>query len=477
MNFLPGWADRVTWAQIWNAVKAEQAELHPGMDKTSDAFLKMCAERFNDIINHTQVYDSTMTRSQLMRSKGALDKMATAFGSEPTMILNMVYDAIHNPAYKGKRKGKIGAGIATVTLSQLAAAAMQALASAWRKDDDERKALEKFLDKWSYNFADNMNPFALFPYLRDVYDTFATSYDVERSDMALFSELKDAISKLGNDSYSPYRKVEELAGTLAKFGGIPLKNIMRDLRSAYNAILKTDWSVPEASSIGYTLLDNLPFRDSSKTAYYQRMENAYANGDEERADDIAQYLESNDTTADAVGAKLSGMLKRMLAAGNDAAVDAILADMAARGRERDGGDLRTIINDLYKNGEIDWQQAERLYKKHTNLTSANDLYWHKQDLDYKGEGNYSAYRAAREALLAGDKKTYLAEKSKLLTHGKKGSSVMGETVTDLKDELLALYETDITAARELREMIVWAYMECGKTKESANKIIDGWFKD
>lgn len=477
VNFLPGWADRVTWAQIWNAVKAEQADQHPGMDKTSDAFLKMCAERFNDIINHTQVYDSTMTRSQLMRSKGALDKMATAFGSEPTMILNMVYDAIHNPAYKGKRKGKIGACIATVTLSQLAAAAMQALGSAWRKDDDERKALEKFLDKWSYNFFDNMNPFTMFPYMRDVWDTFATSYDVERSDMALFSELKDALTKLNNDNYSPYRKVEELAGTLAKFGGIPLKNIMRDLRSAYNAILKTDWSVPEASSIGYTLLDNLPFRDSSKTAYYQRMENAYASGDEERADDIAQYLESNDTTADAVGAKLSGMLKRMLAAGNDAAVDAILADMAARGRERDGGDLRTIINDLYKNGEIDWQQAERLYKKHTNLTSANDLYWHKQDLDYKGEGNYSAYRAAREALLAGDKKTYLAEKSKLLTHGKQGPNVMKETVTNLKDELLALYETDITAARKLREMIVWAYMECGKTKDSANKIIDGWFKD
>lgn len=477
VNFLPGYADQLTWAQIWNAVKAEQADQHPGMDKTSDAFLKMCAERFNDIINHTQVYDSTMTRSQLMRSKGALDKMATAFGSEPTVILNMVYDAIHNPAYKGKRKGKIGAGIATITLSQLAAAAMQALASAWRKDDDERKALEKFLDKWSYSFADNMNPFTMFPYLRDVWDTFTTNYDVERSDMALFSELKDAISKLDNDNYSPYRKVEELAGTLAKFGGIPLKNIMRDLRSAYNAMLKTDWSVPKASSIGYTLLDNLPFRDSSKTAYYQRMENAYASGDEERADDIAQYLEGNGTTADAVSDKLSGMLKSMLAAGNDAAVDAILADMAARGRERNGSDLRSIINTLYKNGEIDWQQAERLYKKHTNLTSANDLYWHKQDLDYKGEGNYSAYRAAREALLAGDKKTYLAEKSRLLTHGKKGSSVMGETVTDLKDELLALYETDITAARKLREMIVWAYMECGKTKDSANKIIDGWFKD
>lgn len=475
VNFLPGWADRVTWAQIWNAVKAEQADQHPGMDKTSDAFLKMCAERFNDIINHTQVYDSTMTRSQLMRSKGALDKMATAFGSEPTAILNMVYDAIHNPAYKGKRKGKIGAGIATVTLSQLAAAAMQALASAWRKDDDERKALEKFLDKWSYNFIDNMNPFTMFPYLRDMWDTFTTSYDVERSDMALFSELKDALAKLDNDSYSPYRKVEEIAGTAAKFLGIPLKNIMRDLRSAYNAILKTDWSVPEASNIGYTLLDNLPFRDSSKTAYYQRMENAYASGDEERADDIAQYLENNGTTEDAVGDKLSGMLKNMLAAGNDKAVDAILADMAARGIERDGSDLRKTINGLYKDGKITWQQAERLYKRHTNLTSANDLYWHKAEMDYKGEGNYTPYLAAREALMAGDKKTFLAEKSKLLSHGKEPKGITS-AIGDLKDELLALYETDPVAARQLRDMIVWAYMECGKTKQSANRLIDGWFK-
>ena len=117
-----------------------------------------------------------------------------------------------------------------------------------------------------------------------------------------------------------------------------------------------------------------------------------------------------------------------------------------------------------------------MLKQFCGITDKDKLFWLKEEYDWKGDGQWGEYKPAREALLSGDKKTFLAEKSKLLSHGKEPKGVTS-AISDLKDELLSLYETDITAARKLREMIVWAYMECGKTKDSANKLIDGWFKD
>lgn len=536
LNFLPGWADRVTWCHIWNAVKAEQADLHNGMDTSSDAFMQLCAERFNDIINHTQVYDSTMTRSQMMRSKSGIDKMVTAFASEPTLILNMLYDAISNPAHKGKRKKLIARTLAGVALSQVMAAAMQAVASAWRDDDDERTAMEKFLDKFGANVFENFNLLGMFPIIRDIYDTFTSNYEVERSDMALFSEMKRAMDKLLGGKLNAWQTVEEVGGVIAKFFGVPLKNVMRDLRAGYNAIT-SDWSAPVAKNAAYAFVDNAWGYDDSNKAYYGRLLNAVRSGDTKTAADLMTYLTvskgaetdnvysnvrnsfikplvqsgemgmeeavnlidahfpydkgvkeaykkvnewlgavglAEGETADASG---YGKLTDAMLAGNAAAYKTAQAELLKFGytEKQISTQTSTFISTAYKNGDITWAQAEKMYKQFTGMTDANDLFWQKEKLDYKGDGNWSAYKPARDALLAGDRKTFRAEKSKLLAHGKKNNGVT-DAIGDLKDELIALYETDPTAARKLRSDIVWAYMECGKTKESANKIIDGWFK-
>ena len=535
-NFLPGWADRVTWAQIWRAVKAEQADLHPNMDRSSDAFLSMCAERFNDVINHTQVYDSVMTRSQLMRGKDALSKMVTAFAAEPTLTANMLYDAAHNPEHKGvKERVKHVAGVTTaVVLSQVFASAMQALASAWRDDDDERKGLEKLLDRFGGNVFDNLNPFTMFPVVRDIYTTLQGEYDVERGDMEFISEVARVIKKVQKGNMTAGQFIEEVGGTVAKIFGIPLKNVMRDLRAAYNAVT-SDWTAPAASNASHSFWRNRWGYDTSNAAYYERLVNAINSGDKKLESDLRLYLtESMGKDEDAIATGARSYIKDLVqdgVLGLDEAVKLIdehfpydkgttqayktvmgwlsetelgesdeanssayrkLQDAMLAGNSTDykaarqemvkygyaektiDSEMKSYVKKSYKDGEITWEQAEKLFRQYFSITDKNDLFWLKEELDYKGDGTWGEYKPARDALLSGDKKTFLAEKSKLLSHGKEAKGLTS-AIGALKDELLELYDTNPSEARKLREMLVWAYMECGKTKQNANTLVDGWF--
>jgi hypothetical protein len=61
-------------------------------------------------------------------------------------------------------------------------------------------------------------------------------YDVERSDMAIISDLWKAWENLSKDTVSAYRKVESFVGSVAQIFGLPVKNIMRDARGIYQTI-------------------------------------------------------------------------------------------------------------------------------------------------------------------------------------------------------------------------------------------------
>jgi hypothetical protein len=74
----------------------------------------------------------------------------------------------------------------------------------------------------------------MLPFVSDITSLFE-GWDVERTDMAILKDLKDAIDGLESDSKSDWRKVEDLAGATAAFFGIPLKNIMRTVREVRNA--------------------------------------------------------------------------------------------------------------------------------------------------------------------------------------------------------------------------------------------------
>lgn len=226
----PSVADELAWCQIWNAVKKEIAEtknLH------GEELLQAAGKRFTEVIVNTQVYDSVLTRSGMMRSKDTGMKMATSFMAEPTTSLNMIADAL----IQGKRGNKsyarktIGAVAASMILNSI----LVSFVYAGRDDDEDKTYAEKYVGSLTSELIDSFNPLTLIPFVKDIV-SIAQGYDVERSDMAVITDLFNAWKKLSSNNLSVYRKVEGFGGTIASIFGLPLKNIMRDVRGIYNTV-------------------------------------------------------------------------------------------------------------------------------------------------------------------------------------------------------------------------------------------------
>lgn len=290
----PGKADQWAWGLIWKAVKAEQADLHPDMDQTSDAFLDMVGERFDDVIDHTQVYDSVLSRSNLMRSQDGIAKAITVFKSEPTLSLNMLYDALSgwkNKRHTGMHRGRI---IGSVLASQILAGAMAALAQAWNDDDDKRTAIEKYADRATGNIVDNLNPLKMIPLVSDIV-SMCEGYDVARPDMEIVGDAINYSKSFFDKAFDPdkalgWKDYENFLGTIANMVGIPAKNLLREGRRAWNAVFNTQWTAPTGIGVGQAILENMPFYSDKNNEYYQRIVTAKVRGDDELAEDLRTYM-------------------------------------------------------------------------------------------------------------------------------------------------------------------------------------------
>lgn len=60
----------------------------------------MVADRFDEIVDQTQVVDSVLHRSQIMRSQDKLVQMATSFMAEPTKSYNLLVNAVRDASEK-----------------------------------------------------------------------------------------------------------------------------------------------------------------------------------------------------------------------------------------------------------------------------------------------------------------------------------------------------------------------------------------
>jgi hypothetical protein len=282
-------ADKLGWVTIWEAVKREVKASNPQMDVNSDAFLEKCGERFTDVIVQTQVYDSTLSRSGFMRSKHAVVRMATAFMGEPTLAFNMVANAIRQ-AYRGKMpKAKAIRVISSVFLSQIAASVASSFIYALNDDDED----ESYWEKWMQAFGSEaindivLAPVTSLPFVKDFVSIFQ-GWDVERTDMAIIKDLKDAFDGLFSENKSTYRKIEDFAGAFGNFFGIPAKNLMRTGRQAYN-LFEDIFDGIEGGELGHSFaegfVDGIPIGgafidiDESKS---EKLYEAYVNGDNAR---------------------------------------------------------------------------------------------------------------------------------------------------------------------------------------------------
>lgn len=231
LSFFASRADEITWTHIWNACKAEiKAE---NSTLTQEQILEKAGERFTDVISKTQVYDSVFSRSGLMRSRDSAVKNATAFMAEPTTSLNMLVNAVVQ-AKRGKMSKAQGARVlGSLVAASVINSLLQSIVTAARADDDDKDWAEVYLAQLIPNFIDNLNPFNQIVFLKDIINIFQ-GYDVTRADMNLISDLYNAIDRLDSDKVSTYKKITGLSGAIAAFFGLPVKNVIRDVESAFN---------------------------------------------------------------------------------------------------------------------------------------------------------------------------------------------------------------------------------------------------
>ena len=225
-GWLTGKADEVSWRYMFGAIVNEQAE-KLGKAKDSEEVLKAAGKRFAEVVRRTQVYDSTLTRSEFMRSKDGLMKMATAFGAEPTTILSMAAEAIiklerGDKAFFRKTAGAVAASI-------LVNAVISSIIYAMRDDDEEKNLLEKYTESVTSEIIEGFNPLEYLPIARDVMSVFK-GYDIERTDMSLISNLYQQIELLTSSKRSPADKIAGVSGAVGAFFGLPITNVYRDAK-------------------------------------------------------------------------------------------------------------------------------------------------------------------------------------------------------------------------------------------------------
>ncbi|MBQ2012031.1 MAG: hypothetical protein II206_04510, partial [Bacteroidaceae bacterium] len=193
--FLAEKADEITWARLWEACKRE---VQNSTNLQGEELMKAVADKFQEVVYKTQVWDSTLTKSQLMRGKNQFTAMITSFMSEPVLTYNLLLRTFNEIELESRRTGWAAAwqskkGIVykclAIYVAQAAAAGfMGALANALRDDDKYESFVEKWLSAFGENFLGELNPLDKIPLVKDVISIFSGE-EVDRTDMTVFQQV------------------------------------------------------------------------------------------------------------------------------------------------------------------------------------------------------------------------------------------------------------------------------------------------
>lgn len=487
-----GWADTKTWGKLWNAVKAEirdTTDFKPGTVE----FLEAAGERFSEIIDRTQVVDSVLHRSQMMRSKNFINKTVTSFMSEPTKAYNMLRSAVRDVQKNGwkKGRGRLVRVAVTHAATNIATAMAAALIDAMRDDDEEKKWAEKYWSAVGENTLDNLSPLNMLPYLKDV-ASLLSGYNLTRQEMAGLTDVVNAgrawMSYFQGDSkYSVPWLIKNSAASISKLTGIPVAAATRDLEALVGGSIRTlgDFGVPTAR-LEY-ILDTFYYPVNSKNAsrYAGRAYDAYRENNPKLAKDILEAMEKggiseekivyymrknlrerDDRIAEAGRAKLDGNLSayaRIVGEiRNDGfdrewvvgAVDGWVSNLESAAKEKADGktkELKESLEEITDSGaDQEWaEDAVNRLADSQKKRPAND-----SDDEEEYEGLFEGSDVVM-ALEAGNTKEAKAVIQEMTDNGKEESSIRSSVTRYYKPIYQDLYKKkDEAGMRKLRETLV-----------------------
>ena len=429
-------ADDITWGVLWNAVKQETKALHPDIDVNSKEFTDLCVDRYDELIDQTQVVDSVLHRSQIMRSNNGLHKMATSFMAEPTKSYNMLANALRD---WHEMPGKWNAGskrffkriLKAYVVTNVVNAAVQSFMDAFRdKKDDDTTYWERWLEDYKDNVKDNLNPIQLIPYLKDIL-SIVQGYDVNRLDMQGLSKLfagvrnvqKYATDADYRENHTWLEAAESLMSGISSVTGIPIYNVERDFKAIYNTTTGK-------------YLGGIKRKNSRQ---YERMLDAYL------SEDNAAYKE------------IEGELKE-------------------KGLEKKEitSKVKKEMKDGYLAGDISEKEAKKFLREKAG--QSDEEIWCTLEEWNCGETYQRLYDAIDNSINKGaDREAifdYISEaKSK---GGKENKDISGVVTREYKKKYLKAKEKGKYA--DMKNLLISIYMHLGYTNAEANKKIEEWSK-
>lgn len=390
-GWMPEQMDKITWVAMWEAAKRQTKAEHPGLN--GETLKTEAGKLFTKCITQTQVYDSVFSRSGNMRSKSVYMKMLTSFMAEPTTTINMMGSAVQD--IRGKNFKTAGKKISSVAAALILNSLLASLVYAARDDDEEKTYLEKYLSSLASELVDGVNPITYYPGFKDVW-SIVQGYDVERNDMSLVSDMYNATQK-ATDSWKKFLETDpedeeakkenlgkfgvaslDAAAGLLNMGGIPLKNILRELRGVKNTYETV--STPRASD-SYTkgkaiwdgIQENIPAIFRGSNGKTERLYHAIVTGSQAEQERLKTTYSTEQKYENAVVTALADQDSRIRqaakekAAGNAKAAERILAEIEAEGNfsrkqiqsafekqlKKVPGGSKESVKEQYLNGEID----------------------------------------------------------------------------------------------------------------------------
>lgn len=390
--WLAGKGDEIAWKRLWVACQEETQDLHPELKKGSEEYYNQCGKRFSEVIDKTQVVDSVLHRSKLMKSKDGLKQMYTSFMSEPTKTYNMLYRAIGDVAVKPTKetKTKLGRVLAVYVANAAATSLAAAVVDAMRNDGEDKKFLEKYEDALAENLSDNLDPVGILPVVKDIEGIFS-GYSVERTDLSAFQELYYAVSKWqkkfdGESDLTYPALLIDTAKPLSTLTGMPVGNLLKDFRALTNTIIQSIGS-PELVYSKNRFYRDIESKDNISN-YVALAMKQYAEGNNKIGDQIIQDL--MDTDIDKIDTRIKNRYVKILkdddriakatyakVKGDYKTYEKILTDMAGDGYNSTY--LQKAVDGLAKKyGEVDLENVVTAVQKGKNYEKAyqdtvNDL--------------------------------------------------------------------------------------------------------
>lgn len=429
--------DDVTWGYLWNACEAEIKDKHPDVKYDSKEFIKMVADRFDEIVDQTQVVDSVLHRSQIMRSQDKLVQMATAFMAEPTKSYNLLVNAVRDASEKKSKSSmkRLGRVVTAYTATQVINAAIVAVIDATRDlEDDDKTFWDKYIENLKGNIVDNMNPISMIPFAKDIVSIFH-GYDISRLDMQGISKLYAGANNMRKyitdpdyrEKHTFYDVAKETARGVSLVTGIPGFNVLRDIESLYHAVTGK-W-------LGGIIRSN--------TRQYQRSVDALLDGNTEEYNSIMQELSDKNVEEDKIDSGIMSELKKRYTAG-----------------EMEKSTVENILKDQFEMDDNDIYYKLKKWENGSDWTKYSDF--------------YSALDNAYETGKINDRDKIKAEIDDLKKHGVKEENIKSQITEKYKPIYLEAKKKGNYA--DLKNLLISAYMMCGDSHSEAMKKIDNWSK-